>query len=707
MQSEHKTVVRSARFVKSATRSPIAFVQIQPNIFQLQTSPGDGHLVNVYYVTADSSPISNPAATLDLNATWNIAGAYVFALADPAPSPAQLGVLATLVTQKLSTVPTVGGHVPHGFAWIAGAIPAIAPNAWPTAWLWMGAQGWGFPELPYYSTTEHYSFKWGQFELNFTKGLTYFGVFDERLVIFTYAPSSTTDINITYNKQSSDFCVPITNNIPDPGSVANWNIDISLKGPSTGSFKFVTGSSYLELVKHLALGFVYAYATTADCVYYPLFDPSDNPGAAALTLKIFLNPLLPRDSRATRFIQLPPPEDGGPNMNYRTPLRAVPILSSSNLFKTNGQPLTLEPVHQPGQLPPGFAFSVVPPDVLTDSSETGLNYHLSPVGVFKLSAAQSAATLDVMPGLSGLEYLLLQPGDLIEFVNDQAAYARGFTMPGESNGATPPSTEPLLNNYTTSWAQIPTPASGTIRSYFSQPTSSTYFAPGQIGSPAPYPEAVQSKLCDFGPVSTPVPVAFPLVPYGAVFKSFAGSQLQAAGDDVGGDGVMAFEASVLANQRHSLLATAGSGPIFMPAGASAPSNSLATAITPQGLTVTLNTDITKGRGLGEWSAVTLARTPEPLLNGKDSFLAFNSPTSALSNVLTRDQLFLVIADPGSSAINSNDLANTINIGGFAFLFDLFPANAAGPTAMIFKFNNQMTLQDLAAQPSVWAELTCH
>ena len=131
------------------------------------------------------------------------------------------------------------------------------------AWTWMGVKGWGFGDYPYYRTTNHHSFTWGQFHLNFTKGLTYVGVYNERLVIFTYAASSTKDINITYNKQSSDFCTSLTNDIPYPGTVTNWNVNISLNGSTTGSFEFITGSSYFNLVEHLALGFVYAYATSA------------------------------------------------------------------------------------------------------------------------------------------------------------------------------------------------------------------------------------------------------------------------------------------------------------------------------------------------------------------------------------------------------------------------------------------------------------
>jgi hypothetical protein len=105
--------------------------------------------------------------------------------------------------------------------------------------------------------------------------------------------------------------------------------------------------------------------------------------------------------------------------------------------------------------------------------------------------------------------------------------------------------------------------------------------------------------------------------------------------------------------------------------------------------------------VGAWSALKLARTPDT--TSGDSSLVFNAPTSGLSNVLTRDQLFLVIANPDPTVIDWSTIAdgtNNIKIGGFAFLFDL---NVAGSTALLFKFNNQMTLQDLVAQPSLWAE----
>ncbi len=70
----------------------------------------------------------------------------------------------------------------------------------------------------------------------------------------------------------------------------------------------------------------------------------------------------------------------------------------------------------------------------------------------------------------------------------------------------------------------------------------------------------------------------------------------------------------------------------------------------------------------------------------------------LGNILTRDQLFLVMSDL-PSGIDPAGFENLLDLAGFHLQFDI---GDAGGTVLVFKFNTQQTLTALAAQPAAWA-----
>jgi hypothetical protein len=206
--------------------------------------------------------------------------------------------------------------------------------------------------------------------------------------------------------------------------------------------------------------------------------------------------------------------------------------------------------------------------------------------------------------------------------------------------------------------------------------------------------ALDVRLATFSAVSA----AFPLAPYGGVYLPAPADENTVYPPPFAGspETLLRLEAAVLANTRHAALAQAPRGPVFLPVGATAPNPSLDRAATPQGLLLELAAD-------GAATGLVLAMSPAyPPAVPAPSYLRFDKNTDGLlppvlGNILTRDQLFLVMSDLPPDIAGFDNL---LDIAGFNLQFDI---GAAGGTVLVFKFNTQQSLASLAAQPASWAD----
>ncbi|MGH9349339.1 MAG: hypothetical protein ACRD26_18950 [Vicinamibacterales bacterium] len=507
-------------------------------------------------------------------------------------------------------------------------------------------------------------------------------------------PSGVTQIQWLYNGQPQQNYV-----VQYPGS--GWLISVPLTGGTAGALTFDLAFDYGQLYSCLGCGFTYAYPASggAATLSYPFAVGSPNPNISTfLGVAIRLHPLFPTVVSQTMLAL----DLDGP-LPYSQNSRSFAATCFST---TNGGSVTLTPVvvdAAPGGSPdgepplaPGFALCRSPlPGA--GASPGDYRYSLVPVGTFQIAAtippgrtvsrrpakrskkalAAGAGPVQIQCGLSAQEFLSLQLADIIELLPARPAFAPGFSLAAAGADVT----ETLAGDFTTSWLRLLPPAPA-ARGYFGQPSASVYYAETGDGA---YPAAVTSLLS-----TLPDPVAFPMVPYGGVVPDAAAAAAYAA-----------LEAAVFSTVRHGILARNVSGPVF--GGASPPvrrrsrrrgvslvATAPASAVTPQGLITRLNPD-------GTWATVELALSPDV----PDQFLAFGPApddrvvSPPLATVLLQDQLFLVVSVSGPLG----SFASLLSMSGFNFLLDVSPTT----TILIFKYNTSLSLSNLVAQPSLWAD----
>jgi hypothetical protein len=506
-----------------------------------------------------------------------------------------------------------------------------------------------------------------------------------------------------------------------------WTINIPLLGKDTGTLCFQIGLDWGTLCQ--LFGCCLSYFYPADDGYlnlsYPLFpstDPNFTNQNQFLGFDIRLHPLYPTDSAHSR-LSLDLTGDTIYSLNSQQMV--------SNYFQTvSGEILTLiphnpdasppdAPVTSPGSpeeakpLLPGFAFCKAPAASSPLTSPPDYDYYLAPVGLFRLAAvtppqtssAQGTTTsgtdIHWMCGLFAQEFLHVQIGDLIEFESNNAAWASGFTGTASTQQTGSSTAQTLEADFTTSWVRYPVENVEGARAYFAQPSSSVYYA--NADETQVYPTAVFSKLSDF-----PRRISFPLALYGGIYQSSTPNGVIVYNKGIPPAVFAALEAAVLSSVRHSALSTNLHGPVFLQSSAltrrqrslllmEAPETSLAAmpyATTPQGLLVKLNTTAPQN---GTWKTVYLARSPDD----PTTYLSIEPPSGStvinaeLSNVLMQNQLFLVVSNPD----NLGQFNSLLRMCRFNFLLDVSLAD----TILIFKYNTSLTLKELIAQPSLWAE----
>lgn len=460
-----------------------------------------------------------------------------------------------------------------------------------------------------------------------------------------------------------------------------WLVNLWLNGPASGSFNFSVGLNIPLLLENFGGYFHYVPGTPPQqTLAYPLYDPTLFQPGSYCAFEIWLNPLLPRQTSATR-LQL----DTTGRIGKISWKNQSVMLRSDDFYTNDGVTLQLQPVDPWASGTPslntvgaGFAFSWRP---LVSSPPSSGELYLSPVGDYRITRAQSppvASALQVMSGLFTREYFRINSGDTLRFVADQPARAGAFSLQLTPDAVALDARDMLDATYTTSWAQWQSLA--VEGGYYGQPASSPFF--GDIDDTA-FPIAIDVLLDTF---TTSAP--FPWVPYGGLDRSEAHCAAINAAD------ITRFEATVIGAVRHTILTEQASGPIFMPQNATEADPRLRSATTPQSLLCDIDEQ-------GGWRSLTLAMEeahPNASPPESQSFLRFSSTDSPprvptdLALTLTQNQLFYVVTVPG------NDWAfdSTAWLGGFQFDMAL-----SGETIMVFKFNTTATLAELCQQPALW------
>ncbi|WP_444946644.1 hypothetical protein ACJJIP_08435 [Microbulbifer sp. VTAC004] len=419
----------------------------------------------------------------------------------------------------------------------------------------------------------------------------------------------------------------------------------------------------------------------SDEIQFPMFDFTDVKGTVGFDF--WLNPVLPTNFFATR-LQLDV-TNRSDNQEWATEAKAI---ASSYFFTTEGAPVKLSP-YDPGTVLPvngeigaGFGFSK-----MQDQDISGLpahfpsNLYLSPVGIFTLENIEADgknSIIELMPGLYSQEFLRISEGTKIQFINDQPAYARSFSVSGSPSDSPPSNLDLLQNDYTTSWMQVLTEEGH----YFGKPSSGSFFVEQDGG---PFSNSVDARLATLSNST-----AFPCVPLGGIFS---------APSPLNSEQISRFEATILSSARHGQLTLHSEGPVFLPGGSLLGPSSMLSSTTPQGLLIELNDD-------GSWNKVVLAKQPAmlnadpPIPETQLQFLSYGSPPkfpADLSLILTQNQLFFIVTEP--SECWSFD--STIFLSGFQFELGFDSENPDAQLIMIFKFNTTASVAELVANPGLW------
>jgi hypothetical protein len=620
---------------------------------------------------------------------------------------------AYFVVEARTNLPAVGtGAGARQIAWLRHGAGSSSPSVFPYGVISISLA----PFLNQYKSSQNTSviLEWAQlglepspsFGLRFVNAGVLFNLVDGEFL--AWAGISDGIIQVTYFGQGQQNTIapyPFNDPFDNPSS---WFIQIPLAGAATGAFCFGAGLTANALYANF--GCAFQFNAPRDTFVYPMFMSTQN----YLGMLVRFHPLFPRNPECSRLaLDLSGTGPGAPWSKNSLALRAT------YFYTTAGVPVTLQPCATPGSespdvfgsphefSPPGFAFATHPAD---DAGDESWAHYLTPSGHFAIVAAgpQSSPTdsVDLMGGLFAQEYLHAAVDDWVEFVPGMPAFAPGFPAgPAGSPISSPQGESTLTSDFTTSWMKYPCGPAHPARSYFSQVSASVYY--GKTGRQR-FPMAVRSL---YSSLESPCgePIVFPLVPYGGVYAS-GNNQLS---HNTAGQ-FAAFESQVLTAARHSNIPANPSGPIFLPSHAGnamveaarfafafGDTPAMPTSHTPQGLLVRLNQgDGSPSAPAGTWNSLLLAVSPDVASPVEGASLTISGPQGSylidttLSNVLMKNQLFLVVSNPS----HLGTFANELYLGGFNFKLDV----EQGKTLLIFKFNTSASLVELAQQTNQWA-----
>ncbi|SDD47674.1 hypothetical protein SAMN05428987_4891 [Paenibacillus sp. CF095] len=354
----------------------------------------------------------------------------------------------------------------------------------------------------------------------------------------------------------------------------------------------------------------------------------------------------------------------------------------SYLVTTNGEPIWLEPSDSDtmfAEHQPRFVFHSGP-----DKEP-----FLSPAGDFQLSLKNNSSSdtpVELVCGLSGLEYLIVPQGGSLRFKPFMPAYAFHYdpTETDSHDDSTLKQENLLVADFTTSWLSI-APVEGEIdtsNQYVSQPTGSVLYGNSST-------ENQEMNLLNYKP--TPVLLgnhndhAFPLVPYGGMnFEQHENSKEE----------LLRFEQHILSPARRYFLST-----LLIRNDAENPPPEEYQATTPNGLLIRLNGS--------RFEKVLLTKS-------KDTEFCFERPDEHLQQALQTNQLFLVattdvhLGKPKDQAGEGPVFNNIIDIGGWKFDINvdnstLDDVGYQNILIMKSRVGPGQTLSELVKQPKTWTQ----
>lgn len=303
-------------------------------------------------------------------------------------------------------------------------------------------------------------------------------------------------------------------------------------------------------------------------------------------------------------------------------------------------------------------------------------YDLVPDGAFSLAVVPPQGgvgpglTDELMLGLSGLETAQISAGStVLLFQAGQAAFAPSAapdsTVPGDG-------TTLLTTLATTAWVSpVPSSAGTSGLLYYAQPRQSPLFT-GAGSAVMNFQEVPAARLAGYQTGDQSPPAPFPV----GVYSGVAATSAAAA---------RALELAALAPRRRQLIT--GS----MPGGLKAQDDADVIAVTPQGLAVTLASD------LSEIDGVIIANLPP------DQQLKFDDIGTDFEAAMFANQRFFVVSNPTTFLEQAGCVAPfALNLDGWTFNLD--PAHwrtGDASTLMVWKFANR-PLEALAADTAGWA-----
>jgi hypothetical protein len=251
--------------------------------------------------------------------------------------------------------------------------------------------------------------------------------------------------------------------------------------------------------------------------------------------------------------------------------------------------------------------------------------YMTPDGDWKVVAptGPAGATVDVVLGLSGLEFARVADGATMTFVADSPSYALGFGPSGASGAVSLTASCPGSQEaVTTAWTYFPagTGPVGLDYGYFSQPREAGMFT--QAGAdPVLGQLALRAAGFPPGPGVLGAPAAgFPAAPYTSATAAPPAADW--------GHVATLFEDQVLLPERSRAIDELNS----IRTGAAAPPGATAVAVTPQGLRSEFSLDYS------QWHSLELAKAA-----GESVRLA--EIDGSLRTALLSSELFLVVSDP--------------------------------------------------------------
>jgi hypothetical protein len=711
----------------------LSLVEVVPGLFQIGPSSSSAQATWVYYLLqADVSPPIVPTSLVEL---WNstdtaIIGTYLFI--DEAIDPASAGQFVIVARRYFGgPQPIIGtGAGSQLVAWLKSTPSSRAAFPYQCIYIQLAVFLMQGGVLYKSSQNSPIKFEWQQFGLEpsasfglqFVNSNVLFGFSGECLQIWSVITDQSIQVSYLGQPQSNNFLIapyPFDNPLSpgDPSSVS-WYIEVPLGGVAAGAMSFGAGFSPGDLYATFGCGFQFSYGLN-NSIYYPIFPPAQPGPGEYLGLLVRLHPLFPTNLDCSRLaLDL---SGTGPGSTFSQNSLAL----RSNFFSTpSGLPITLRPCALPGNdspnllgspeeySPPGWGFSMRP---LSGGSSNGdWQYYLAPTGHFEIAASGSPSSttgsVDMMGGLFAEEYVRASIGDWVEFVPNLAAYAPGFDGgSGSSLNGSPNEQASLTDTYTTSWMKYPSGPAQPGRAYFSQVSSSVYYGAAEQQR---FPMPVSSLYSHLEPEENQI--MFPIVGYGGVYASW--NNQTSPNQNIPALVITAFESQVLTATRHANIPANSYGPMFLPPRASteiikaarhrfvfSQAPAIATTYTPQGILVRLNQAGSPPTLPNTWNALLLAVSPDVASPSIGSSLTISAPAGSdiidpvLSNVLMKNQLFLVVSDPK----HLNMLQNELSVGGFNFQLDVGPTG----TLLIFKFNTSASLAQLAETPNAWADTT--